>query len=193
MDHVATHPTAWDIAGEWLRRLRASIVQLAVQATQQFNQTLVEFNQTAFTQWDAAGTTQFYAILVGDNAAPLDTDNTLADIGTGGTEAQVFADTAAYIASGDGAPIDVPSRAVAADSGACDFNWGDLNFGSNLTIQGVAFCVILRGDAAGPISTDRVVWHFDLDDAANEVSVTNGTLNIQAPAGSNWFQINAQA
>jgi hypothetical protein len=176
-----------------VERAWSQIIYLAVQATQQFNQTLAQFLASANSQWDATGTDQFYAVLVGDNALPLDTDSTLADIGSGGTEAQVAADTAAYIASGDGAPIDVPTRSIVNTSGAAEFRWGDLAFGTGLTITGVAALVICRGNVAAISSTDDVVWHMDLDDGATEVSVTNGTLTIQAPTNNNWFQINAQA
>lgn len=173
--------------------LIAQIIYLAVQATQKFNQTLADFNRAANSQWDTPGTDQFYAILVGDQVTITDAMQTLAEIGTGGDEASVAADTNAYINTGDGAPIDVPSRAINEVTGLMNFQWGDLDFGTGLTITGFASVVILRGNVASPQTTDEVVWHFDADDGAAEVSVSNGALNITAPASNNWFAINDQA
>jgi len=166
---------------------------MPVGATQVFDGTLAGFLSDAGTQWDASGTGLFYAILVSDAAAPVDTDSTLADIGAGGTEAQVGADTAAYIApGGDGAPIEVPTRTLATTLGATEFRFGNLDFGSSVTITGVKYVVILQGNVASIQSTDPVRFWLDLDTGGGEVSATAGAFVVSAPTNNNWFQINAQ-
>ena len=165
------------------------ITYLAVEAWQASNRF---FDDLISPTWEAGGN-QYYAILIGDTQPAADTDSTLADFGTGGNENAVFTDAADWINTGDGAPINVTARVADQLAGATRIQWGDLNFGSNLTIQGVAEVGIFAGDFTNPLSTDAFQGYADLEDGDLVLSVSSGVLNVQAPANNTWFQVNAQA
>jgi len=140
-------------------------------------------------QWDEIGS--YYFILVGSGYTPDDTHTTLANIGAGDTEANASG-TSKYINAGDGAPIAMAGSAVTETAGNTDFNSNNADFGASVMITGVKYLVLVKGTAATPNATDKLMLRSDLKTEGGEVAATATPFNVLAPANG-WFSIGVQA
>ena len=138
---------------------------------------------TANNQWDSATATHFGFLLAKSSYTPNDTHTTIADLGTAGTN---------WINAGDGAPIQVPSRAVDNSNGATQFKAGNANFGASVTVS-AKYLICFAGDPASPQATDRLLFWQDLKTEGGEASSSSSDFNVQAPANNIWWQVNAQS
>ena len=167
----------------------------AAQLTNQANSYLAA---TANEQWDVATAGAYKFLLVGSTYTPSDAHTTVSDLGTGGTQAQVGADTAGWINAGDGASINVPSRSVINSSGAAQFRGGNASFGNPITITAVKYLACVHvANGTSVQTTDSLMWTMNLrtEDAA-EVSASASEFTVQAPdvgGQTVWHRINAQA
>lgn len=139
--------------------------------------------QDADTQWDQTGTTLFAWLLLKVTGAPVDSDSTVADWGTPGTD---------WIDTGDGAPIDVITRTIAFAGGDQEFHAGDAVFGPSVTVT-ARHIGLIQGNAASVVSGDGIIGYQLLDTTPADVSSTNSDFTVTAPAGGIWWQIDVQA
>lgn len=140
--------------------------------------------QDADTQWDATGITNFAWLLLKSTAAPVDTDSTVVDWGTPGTD---------WIDTGDGSPIDVITRSITFAAGDQEFKAGDAVFGPSVTIT-ARHIGLVRADAAIAIpSAALLIGTQLLDTTPADVSSTNSDFTVTAPASNIWWQVDVQA
>lgn len=156
---------------------------MTVGVVQLYNQWGDILNGTANNQWDSGTATHFAFLLAKSSYTPSDTHATVADLGTAGTN---------WINAGDGAPIQIPSRDITQSSGATRYVAGNANFGSAVTVS-AKYLIAVAGDSSSIQSTDRLIFWQDLKTEGGEASSSSSDFNVQAPANSIWFQINAQS
>lgn len=173
---------------------------MTVGTVQLYDQCNARLAAHANKQWDDPSANAFVFVLVGDTYTPSDAHTTVANLGTGGSASAVQADTADWISSGDGAPIVVPSRSVAAVAGSAQFRGGNAAFGNPVTIPGVKYLVCV--DAAdfggsGVQATDSLLFWVNLrTEDSNEVSSSASEFTVNAPdvgGQSVWRRVLAQA
>ncbi|MEM7000887.1 MAG: hypothetical protein AAF529_08875 [Pseudomonadota bacterium] len=133
-------------------------------------------------------------VLVGDTYTPSDAHTTVADLGTGGTEAQVAADSADWIAEGgDGAPDVLANRAVNNNAGDTEYDADNSNYGANATISGVKYAALVRRVGGTVQATDPLLGTMNLrTEDGNEVSASAALFELQY-ALSGLFRVPKQA
>jgi hypothetical protein len=156
---------------------------MSVGQVQLYNQCFERLLQDADTQWDDAASTAFAFVLAKSSYTPSDAHTTVANLGTSGVD---------WIASGDGAPIVVPSRVIDMASGVVQLKAGNANFGSSVTIT-AKYLICVMGTSAAITSGMPLLWYQDLSQEGGSAQSSASDFVVQAPANSIWKQINAQA
>lgn len=147
-----------------------------------YNGAYEELMDSANTQWDDATAGAFMWVLAYDAYIPNIAHSTVNDLGVAGT---------GWISTGDGAPINITTRAVTVSatpnitglvSDTADFDPGALG----VTITNAKYLVCVRPVVAGTVATtSRLIFYHALD-TITTVSSINDIFNITMPTGG-WI------
>lgn len=141
-------------------------------ATKLYTQARLEL-ANGTVDWDAAN---LYAVLVSSAYVYSAAHSTYADV------------SASEIVDADYSPVDVAGATVAiVDTDDVLYDCNDISFGNPVTIDASGgHLIILVGDEAAPLSTDRLLFARDMADPS---SSTNSEFTVTTPNGI--YRINA--